>query len=287
MQNWIESEFFGYWKDAQSRITRCLFANSSDCEIAGSIRNWNRPPTRLIHRLGESVVRHSLELQTRWIDLWIRQFENEAIDLQGFSKQVQRMNRAMQEWSGIQKKLWEYWFSLLDRSLPRSGDPESNRERLETLKKVIKESEADLNHWFTKWEEQINCKPLVPDALNRLIDKVGQEMLGWIQNQTVLWTYGFDFLKSISSDDRDRKGNSAKLQDSAIDRVQLTEVSRIRPVIEHMLNQEDIVSFREVADLSEEELSYLENNGLRFPARSQNAESTQEAKGLLACDGSE
>lgn len=284
MQNWIESEFFGYWKDAQSRITKCLFAKGSDHDFSGSVRTRKKPATRLMVRLGESVVRHSLELQAKWIHIWIRQFESEAVDLQGFSEQVQLMNRAMHDWGGIQEDLWKFWFNLLDSSLGKTGDSNPNREKLEAWKKVIKESEAELNHWFTKWEEQINCKPLVPDALNRLIEKLGQEMLGWIQNQSVLWQYGFDLVNGVSPDNPDRKAKSTKLQEPSSDRDNLTEISGIGPLIEQLLNAQNIVSFRQIANLSDEEISFLEKNVLRFPAKILRKEWIQEARELCARD---
>ncbi|MGH8547476.1 MAG: hypothetical protein ACRERU_02510 [Methylococcales bacterium] len=287
MQNWIKSEFFGYWKDAQSRITKCLFAERSDRDLSDALRIWKKPATGLMVRLGESVVRHSLELQAKWIDIWIHQFEREAVDLQVFSEQVQLMNRAMHNWGGIQQELRKFWFNLLDRSLEKTGESNPNRQKLETWKKVIKESEAELNHWFTKWEEQIHCKPLVPDALNQLIEKLGQEMLGWVQNQSLLWQYGFDFINGVPPDAPDRKANASKIPETSSERDHLTEISGIGPLIEQLLNAQNIVSFRQIASLSDEEISYLENNVLRFPGKILRREWIEEAKELCARDQSE
>ncbi|MCI0733143.1 MAG: hypothetical protein L0Y38_04880 [Methylococcaceae bacterium] len=271
----------------QFRITKCLSGKGSDHDFSDSIRDRKKPAATLMARLGESVVRHSLELQAKWIDIWIHQFEHDAVDLLGFSEQVRRMNRAMHDWSGIQEELWKFWFDLLDSSLRKTDESHSNREKLDIWKKVIKESEADLNHWFTKWEEQIHCKPLVPETLNRLVEKLGQEMLGWIQNQSVLWQYGFDFVNGVSADGSDRKPDSAELEEFPPDRDNLTEISGIGPLIEQLLNAQNIVTFRQIADLSDEELSYLENNVLRFPAKILRKEWIQEARDLCARDRSE
>ncbi len=284
MQNWIESEFFGYWKEAQTRITKYLFEKSHNGGFSGSARIWEKPATRLMCRWGELVVRQSLELQSRWIDRWTHQFENETVDLQGFSKQVQWINHAMHDWSDIQDELWKFWFDLLESALEKAGESDPNREKLEAWKKVIKESEADLNHWFTKWEEQINCKPLVPDELNRLIEKLGQEMLGWIQNQAILWQYGFDFVNGSALDNQERKQISSKRSVARLEKDDLTAISGIGPVIERLLNEQNIVSFRQIAKLTDEEITYLEKSVIRFPGQIRRMQWIRQAKELCNRD---
>ncbi|MGH8474470.1 MAG: hypothetical protein ACRER2_01645 [Methylococcales bacterium] len=251
MQNWIESEFFGYWKDVQTRITKNLFTKDLNGGFSGPARIWEKPATRFMCRWGELVVRQSLELQSRWIDRWTHQLDNKTVDLPGFSKQVQLINHAMHDWSDIQEKLWKFWFDLLDTALEKTADSDPDREKLEVWKKVIKESEADLNHWFTKWEEQINCKPLVPDELNRLIEKLGREMLGWIQNQAILWQYGFDFVNSAALINQELKQISLQKSVVPLEKDDLTAISGIGPVIERMLNEQNIVSFRQIANLTD------------------------------------
>ncbi|MGR9107048.1 MAG: hypothetical protein ACU843_08990 [Gammaproteobacteria bacterium] len=284
MQNWIESEFFGYWKDAQTRITRCLTAQDRSSDNSGRAGDLHKPGVKLLCRWGESVVRQSLDLQAKWIDLWIRQSGHKSTDLQSFSEQVRLINRAMQDWSGIQDQLWKFWFGLMDSAIDKTGTPDPSRARVEIWKKVIKESEADLKHWFTKWEEQIHCKPLVPEALNRLIDKLGQEMLGWIQNQAVLWQYGFNFVNAVPYLPPDLKALAGDIPEPVLARDKLTEISGIGPVIEQLLNARNIVSFRQIAELSQEEIRFLEENVIRLPTRIRREEWIHEAKELCARD---
>ena len=286
MQNWINSDFFGYWKDAQSRITKCLSSASkvSGNDFSDSTRCSHKPATTLMCRWGESVVKQSLELQAKWIDLWIRQFEKEPVDLQMFSEQVQRINQAMHDWSGIQEALWKFWFNLLDRSIEKQDNSGLKREKLETWKKVTLEAEADLNRWFTKWEEQINCKPLVPDELNRLIEKLGLEMLGWIQNQAVLWQYGFDFVNGDVISCPDQNPDATQKTGPPAERDNLTDISAIGPFVERLLNAQNIVNFRQIASLSEQEIDFLEKSVLRFPGRIRHKEWIQEAKELCTRD---
>ncbi|MGH8553311.1 MAG: hypothetical protein ACRERS_08450, partial [Methylococcales bacterium] len=232
MQNWIESEFFGYWKEAQTRITKCLFAKGLNGSFSGQARILEKPTTRLMCRWAELVVRQSLELQSRWIDRWTHQYESKTVDLQGFSKQVELINHAMHDWSDIQDELWKFWFELLEIAVGKTAETDPNRERLQAWKKVIKQSEADLNHWFTKWEEQINCKPLVPDELNLVIEKLGQEMLGWIQNQAILWQYGFDFVNgsAFAYEERKQIASPAPTAPVLLEKDDLTAISGIGPV---------------------------------------------------------
>lgn len=284
MQNWIDSEFFGCWKDAQIRITKCLtsLGRSIDRDYADSARNWQKPGVKLACRWGESVVRQALELQAKWIDLWVHQSQKESVDLRGFSEHVQLINRSMQVWGGIQDELWKVWFSLLDRSLGNIDPQDPNRQKLETWKKLIQESETDLNHWFTKWEEQVNCKPLVPDSLNRLVEKLGMEMLGWIQNQAIIWQYGFDLVRPAARRDSESQSDFAKDHKAPAERDNLTELPGIGPIVEQMLNSQNIMSFRQIANLSDEEIRYLENHVIRFPGQLRRNAWIEEAKEL--CD---
>lgn len=282
MQNWIESEFFGYWKEAQTRITKCLFAKGHNGGFSAQATMLEKPTTRLMCRWGELVIRQSLELQSRWIDRWTHQYETKTVDLPGFSKQVELINHAMHDWSDIQDELWKFWFELLDVALGKTSLSDPNHDKLQTWKKIIKQSEADLNHWFTKWEEQINCKPLVPDDLNLLIEKLGQEMLGWIQNQAILWQYGFDFINSSALAYEERRQISAPQATNSVvlEKDDLTAISGIGPVIERLLNEQNIVSFRQIAELTDEEITRLEKHVIRFPGQIRRMHWIQQAREL-------
>lgn len=190
------------------------------------------------------------------------------------------INQAMHDWSDVQDELWKFWFELLDSSLGKTSQSSPNRERLQAWKKVIKESENDLNQWFTKWEEQINCKPLVPDELNRLIEKLGQEMLGWMQNQTILWQYGFDFVNSCTRPKPERNPISRTKDEVSRDQDDLTAISGIGPVIERLLHEQNIVSFRQIANLTDEEIVNLEKNVIRFPGQIRRMQWIRQAREL-------
>ncbi|MCI0653791.1 MAG: hypothetical protein L0Y39_04870 [Methylococcaceae bacterium] len=267
MQNWIESEFFGYWKDAQSRIIKCLFVIDPGGVFYCLARNSPDPATGLMLRWSELVVRRSFDSQARWIERWIRQFEKKTTNLPGFSEQVQMITRAMHDWSDVQDELWKFWFELLDRSLGKNRESVSNRETLEAWKKLINEAENDLNQWSTKWEEQIHCKPLVVKELNRLIEKLGQEMLGWMQIQAILWQYGFDFVNSCALPKPEREAISRTKSEVSLDWDELSAISAMGPLTERLLHEQNIVSFRQFANLTDEEIADLEKNRIPLPGQ--------------------
>jgi hypothetical protein len=186
MQNWIESGFFGYWKDAQSRITKALyqpaFADSSPSAV-------KYPEALLPWQSGEQAVRRSLELQANWVEKWIHRSGQESINLQIFSDLTGQINLAMEQWNHRQGELWKQWFTALEQSFNDTTAAGPHKSQVETWRRLVSESQSDLTHWLTKWEEQINCKPLVPGSLGCLTEKLGQEMLGWIENQAVLWQF--------------------------------------------------------------------------------------------------
>lgn len=280
MQNWIDSEFFDHWKDAQARITKSLSAQGPANNFSGNAYVWQKPAINLMCQWGESAVKQSLELQAAWIEQWIQRPENTSVSLQTFSELVRQINQEMDRWSKTQGELWKFWFDMLDNTVQKSSDSGPNRKKIATWKRVVNEARLELNDWFTKWEEQINCKPLVPDDLNRLTEKLGQEMLGWIQNQAVLWQYGFDFVKAASTGTQDPKPMTFPHHHSTSEKDDLTAISGIGPVIEQLLNKHDIVSYQHIANLSDEEINHLENDVIRFPGQIRRKEWIQQATEL-------
>ncbi len=188
MQNWIESGFFGYWKDAQSRITKTLCQPTLGGNSPTPI-TLKSPEVLLAWQWGEQAVHQSLELQTNWVEKWIRRSGKESVSLQMFSDLTGQINLAMEQWNHRQGELWKQWFAALEQSLNDTTAADPHKNRIETWRRLVSESQSDLTHWLTKWEEQINCKPLVLDSLGCLTEKLGQEMLGWIENQAILWQF--------------------------------------------------------------------------------------------------
>ena len=186
MQNWIESGFFGYWKDAQSRITKTLYQPALGDNSPSTLKC---PEALLPWQSGEQAVRRSLELQTNWVEKWILHSGKESINLQVFSDLTGQINLAMEQWNHRQGELWKQWFTALEQSFSDTTAAGPHKSQVETWRRLVSESQSDLTHWLTKWEEQINCKPLVPGNLSCLTEKLGQEMLGWIENQAVLWQF--------------------------------------------------------------------------------------------------
>jgi len=284
MRNWIDSDFFGLWKETQARIRKSMAKSPFPVDCLSYFKLWPQPMINVMRDWGDNSLKLSLETQSNWLEKTILHAKQETKDLDSFSSEMAQINESMENWTQKQKELWGFWFSLLDTAVVLPAGTKTYQQSVDNWKSIVADALLEQSDWLEKWQEQINYKPLIPEELNSLIEKLNETMSGWIKIQAELWQYGVESLskaenKPGTSSIVPKPGYSARNDKPN----NLRLISGIEPNLEKKLNDYGIVSFLQIADLGDAEIDLLENNIIQFPGRIRRENWVGQAK--ILCSG--
>ena len=283
MKNWLDSDFFGFWKETQERAWKSISRTSGSITFPNNTAHWQQPGFKNLAAWGETAIKQSLAQQFSWLEQWAERTRKEAGNLETFPTLMDQVNQSMEGWTRSQKELWGFWFNMLESNKDMPNVPKTYKKNLEVWKSAVHESLQEQSNWLTKWQEQVNYKPLVPEELDQLTAKLNEAMHGWIQNQAELWQHGFEFLETgeIGVGAAPAPAQSGKPSDSG-SRDNLKKISGIGPALEKKLNDAGIYRYRQIADLTQDEMDRLET-AVGFPGRIQRDKWVEQARGF--CSG--
>lgn len=283
MQNWIDSDFFGYWKQVHQNTWKQLPESLNLLGVQCQNSFVREPAVRATLAWCETAVRHSLELQSSWLDLWVTRTRQERNSLGEFSELMDQVTDCMDRWTRAHGEFWDIWFEMLEDAAEIPGMPDDYHDRVGCWKSAIQGSLAEQSEWLNLWQEQINCRPLEPGRLDQLADRFSETLQGWIRNQEELWEYGFTVVQAGdpagANLDQNADAVSMATADGGDD---LLAISGIGPALEKKLHRRNIVSYRQIAELTDSEIDQLEKSVVRFPGRIRRENWVGQARRLCA-----
>lgn len=246
-----------------------------------SFSPWELPHLQTFMSWGQSAVRQSMELQTHWLEQWSNQM-GMTVTSSNQSKEdlVSRIQESMSAWADNQGELWQYWFKMIDETAGAMEDPESLNEHINYWKSTVEESLNAQSDWLENWTNEVDIEELSPNELIKLSSSVQETMQGWLDLQTELWNQWFRFL-SLSDEEKaatpapaakkaapkPAAARPAASSKASSDEDDLQTINGIGPTLAKKLYQQGITSFKQIAELTEDQIDTLEETIIRFPGR--------------------
>ncbi len=194
--------------------------------------------------------------------------------------------KMLADWQSLQQQLWAAnpWLTSFNTDDVYSVvNP--------WTKACIEQSMALHSAWFKKWQEAAGMTAQVPSMY---VGSWQQANKSWAAAQQQLWNtwtgmLGNTAARPATSGRRVRRGAAphgatpptavpAQLKLDARD--DLKQISGIGPGLEKKLNDQGIISFRQIADLSKIDIARLEQTVIKFPGRIQRENWIGQAKKL-------
>lgn len=265
-----ENDIFDIWKETQKQLWENLSTIPNPFEFPKKLGFLQHPGFQLLSTWGEAAINQSLEVQSSWLDQWAARARVDAMDPEVFSKQLDQINSSMERWTATQKELWERWFTLLEASTALPGIGETQQKILDDWKATVGKTFAEQSNWVSLWQDQINCKFSQENELQDFMTQLKDSMEGCVQNQMELWQQWFNFLnaeekqQSFSLNDTTKGNGSGQRTGEQND---LKTISGIGPALEKKLNEQGIVRYKQIANLTDDEIDRLEHKIIGFPGR--------------------
>ncbi len=198
--------------------------------------------------------------------------------------------KMLADWQSLQQQLWAAnpWLTSFNTDDVYSVvNP--------WTKACIEQSMALQSAWFKKWQEAAGMTAQLPSMY---VGSFQQANKSWAAAQQQLWntwtgmvvdTAARPAARATPSEPRVRRGTAprsatppaaapAQLKLDARD--DLKQISGIGPGLEKKLNDQGIISFRQIADLSKIDIARLEQTVIKFPGRIQRENWIGQAKKL-------
>ncbi len=280
---------FEQWREAQQQFLDNLPMKLPGLEAQKqSISPWESPHLQTFLSWGQSAVKQSMELQTNWLEQWVGQMDSTiSVSNESKSDMIQRIQESMSGWSENQSELWEYWFNMVEQTSGSIEDSAALAENIASWKSTVEESLCSQTDWLEEWPEKINIEELTPEELLNVSSRIQETMNGWLELQGELWNQWFDFLslneaatitvarpkpaknkpvrKKVTVKKKVQKKSVTTTEKNIKDNLEM--ISGIGPALAKKLYDQGIISFKQIAALTEKEIDTLEKTIIKFPGR--------------------
>jgi len=123
---WIHEDILKTWTDAQKRLWESLCA-AVPLQPPVGIETWRETYLKNLESW-EAAVHRSLEQEAAWVEEWVRRVAHEKGAPEMMASWVRQMEEVLQRWIQTQNQWWSDYFALLRRSgfvQPAQSDPKA------------------------------------------------------------------------------------------------------------------------------------------------------------------
>lgn len=204
------------------------------------------------------------------------------------------------------KRLWDSMLAVLPRFQASAAGTNLWRE---TFLKNLAACEQTVNNtlkaeaaWLQQWTKQMAARKDVSGSMSEWAQQVEQMMQHWLQTQRQLWEEYFRLLKTggkefpepasskvnitvatgaeptVASPPVESEPALIEASESPVESDDLQTISGLGPANEKRLNDYGIVSYRQLAGLTEDEIAYIEKSVLKGPPRIRRYRWIEQAK---------
>ena len=231
MKDWDQKSVFNTWTEAQKQLWESLSKTLPAFPSVAGSEMWQQGYMKNLDTW-EAAVKQILELQAKWLDQWATvekgKAENEMSE--AANKWTCHVNDAMQGWMQAQNQLWEDWFE----ALRAAGEKASEALPAERMEPVVPEKPtADVV------VARSTAKPLA-----KPVEEPAEAAMESEEIPVVAGTVPAGAAQISPKDD-------------------LTALTGLGPVMEKKLNAHGIFSYRQIAELGDENIKNIEENVLK------------------------
>ncbi len=269
---------FEEWQEMQRQFINKLPMNLPNIELNTKKKNpWEFLHLSPFMTWGKSAVKQSMDLQSHWLDHWLGQMQS-GVPLSPTDKvdMINHIQESMSSWSENQTELWTYWFKMIEESTDSFEDSQRLVNNLVLWKSTVENSLTSQTDWLDQWTKDVKVNELSTEEFFNAAQKIQEAMNGCIELQFELWSQWFDFLdvnnlntkskvKSTAKKETTKETKKALIENMAKDN--LEQISGIGPAIAKKLHSQGIISFNQIAELTEKEIDRLEKMVIKFPGR--------------------
>ena len=290
-------DYLGILKDLrkmQDQLWEDSMANFPGAVLPRDMNSWQQKTLGNVNALMERAVRHSLDLQRGWLEQWVERADQKNLKPKVFAELSADARESTQRWLDNQNQLWEQWLQVLRES---GSKKMPDFAQWETAVQESFDRQAEL---LNEWSELGGVKKLSFKELGKLTDQIEKSMQKSIETQQRMWWHWFDNVNSApakaptASKPAAKKTTTKKAaakparkaaakaspKTAAKSHDDLKQIAGIGPGLEKKLKDSGIHTLKQIAELSDEDITHLEEEIIKFSGRINRDKWVQQAKKL-------
>ena len=272
MSNSPDNDIVKNWTEAQQELWQKL-CQAVPVTTPSTGRNWW---DNYQHSLDtwESAVNDSLALQADWLDAWAGRVASEQDNPEVVNRWAAQVEEVLQHWLTTQRQIWQNWFELLRQTSGALADVgELGRDPLfDPALNVAVETDARQAVPVTRKSDRTpEPEPKVtteaePDSADAVAANTGTEPERSADSSAaVAEPSSTDTGPTAEAAPTAKIDTGGPTSDGSPDDLKL--ISGIGPALEQKLKDAGIVSYKQVAKLSNQDIDRLEQDVIRFSGR--------------------
>lgn len=238
MKDVFNEDIFKTWAEAQKRIRESLSTILPALPHSKGIDDTWHQAYLKNLATWEAAVKQTLKAEATWVEQWADQVANAGAVPEPLNEWTRQMEKMMQYWIKTQHQLWEDCFNTL-RSSSAMPLPGVAKTKSETVKTSLTPESK---------------KPIEPEAPSKT---AGQ---------------------SIESKTAETEPAQKPTPSLASEQDNLKTISGIGPVLEQKLNTMGITTYRQIAQLSDEDIKRIETSVTKLAGRVRRDRWIEQAK---------
>ena len=279
-------DYMGVLKDLrkmQEQMWKDSMANFPGSAFPTDMNDWQQKTLDSVNSLVGQAVNHSLKLQREWLDQWAERAGGKKLKPKMFADLSEEARVSAQRWLDTQNGLWDQWLQVLQGT----GEPDKLPD-FEQWQAAVRESMERQMSLLDDWSDMTKVKKLSGKEISKLSDEIEKAMKTAIDTQQRLWSHWFeDFdalaeagLKAAGGGAKKKKGKAKKPAAQADDDLQ--QIAGIGPGLEKKLKDSGITSIQQIAELSDKDITHLEEEIIKFSGRINRDKWVEQAKKLVS-----
>jgi len=271
------------WKDSMAKFPGSAFPQNMNKLQKQTLENVNE--------LVQQAVGHSLKLQRDWLDQWSERASGKKLKPKMFAELSAEARDSTQRWLDTQNRLWEQWLQVLGGT----GGSAGKLPDFSQWQSAVQESIERQMSLLEDWSNMTKVKKLSTKEVTKLSDEIEKAMEKSIETQQRLWSHWFDdlgaFAKVVESaaeakpekkkakpaaKPRKASGKAAAVHDD------LKQIAGIGPGLEKKLKDNGIHTLKQISELSDKDITHLEEEIIKFSGRINRDKWVQQAKKLVS-----
>lgn len=274
------------WKDSIDSFPGSAFSTD--------MNDWQQKTLGNVNNLVVKAVNQSLELQREWVDQWTERAGGKKLKPKMFAELSAEASKSTQRWLDYQHQLWDQWLEVLRDSRGPGGLAD-----FAEWEKAVEESMQRQMGLLSDWSEIADGKKLSVKEATELSTRVEKAMQKSIETQQRLWSHWFDGLgafgavaekaaeKTATAEPKRKKAKATVKRNKAVGTSaqtgdDLKQVNGIGPGLENKLKDAGILTLKQIAELSGDDIARLEDEVVRFSGRIKRDQWVQQAKKLIS-----
>jgi predicted flap endonuclease-1-like 5' DNA nuclease len=290
-------DYMGIFKnlrDMQDQLWKESMAKFPGSAFPADMNDWQQKTLENVNDLVQQAVDHSLQLQREWLDQWSERAGGKKLKPKVFAELSAEARDSTQRWLDHQNRLWEQWLQVLGAG----GDSTGKLPDFAQWQSAVQESIERQMSLMEDWSNMTKVKKLSGKEVTKLSGQIEKAIEKSIETQQRLWSHWFKGLGSFAevaegaavaaakpakpkakSAAKPKKKAAAK---AAAGHDDLKQIAGIGPGLEKKLKDSGIHTLRQIAELSDKDITHLEEEIIKFSGRINRDKWVQQAKKLVS-----